>query len=146
LKLSPTERRAFYCAAVTFGAARASNGVYGVNKERALMGANAKTLTTDNFQAEVLNAQEPVLVDFWAPICPPCRQIAPMIEQLAVENLGSASVGKVDVSDHPQLAVQYGITSIPTLLFFHEGQPVQKIVGTGKPKSAIQSILDELKK
>ena len=109
------------------------------------MGTNARVLTAANFQMEVLNAAEPVLVDFWAPDCPPCRQITPLIEQLATENAGSAIVGKVDVNDYPQLATQYGVNSIPTLLFFKHGEAVQRIVGAGKPKSAIQSILDGLK-
>lgn len=109
------------------------------------MGANAKVLTAANFQAEVLNADEPVLVEFWAPDCPPCRQITPLIEQLAAEYAGSAVVGKVDINDHPQLAAQYSVTSIPTLLFFKHGEAVQRTVGAGKPKSAIQSILDGLK-
>jgi thioredoxin 1 len=109
------------------------------------MGGNVRILTASNFDSEVLSAAGPVLVDFWSAACPPCRQIAPLIEQLASDNLGTAIVGKVDVYEHPRLAAQYGVGSVPTLLFFKAGQPVQRIVGAGRPKSALQSILDELK-
>jgi len=108
------------------------------------MGANVKEFTDANFQSEVLNSTEPVLVDFWAPWCGPCRQIAPLIDQLAVENQGSAKVGKVNVDENQRLAMTYGIEAIPTLLFFKDGQPIQKVQGA-KPKSALQTILDELK-
>jgi thioredoxin 1 len=108
------------------------------------MGANVKEFTDGNFQTEVLSSSEPVLVDFWAPWCGPCRQIAPMIDQLAAENLGAVKVGKVNVDENPQLAVQYRVEAIPTLMFFKNGQPVQRIQGA-KPKSALQSILDEMK-
>jgi len=108
------------------------------------MGANVKEFTDTNFQSEVLSANEPVLVDFWAPWCGPCRQIAPMIEQLAAENLGAVKIGKVNIDENERVAREYGIESIPTLMFFKNGQPTQKLVG-GKPKSTLQNILDEMK-
>lgn len=103
-----------------------------------------KEITDSNFQSEVLSSSQPVLVDFWAPWCGPCRQIAPMIDQLAAENVGSVVVGKVNIDDNPQVPQSYGIDSIPTLIVFKDGQPVKKFVGA-KPKSVLQAALDEAK-
>ncbi|GIW93486.1 MAG: thioredoxin [Pirellulaceae bacterium] len=99
--------------------------------------------TDANFSSEVLQSDVPVLVDFWAPWCGPCRQIAPTIEALAEENAGKVKVGKVNVDDNPQIAQQYGISSIPTLLFFKGGQVVQRFVGL-QPKSRLQETIDSL--
>lgn len=109
-----------------------------------MAGANVLEITDSNFQSEVASASEPVLVDFWAPWCMPCRQIAPMIDQLAAENAGSVRVGKVNVDENPQIATTYGIQNIPTLIIFKNGQPVSRFVG-GKPKSQLQAALDEAK-
>ncbi len=87
------------------------------------------TLNEDNFKSEVLEGAEPVLVDFWASWCGPCHVIAPVIEELAVEFEGRAKVGKVDVDQNANLARQYGIRSIPTLLFFKDGRVVDQAVG-----------------
>ena len=108
------------------------------------MGLNVKEFTDDNFQSEVLEASQPVLVDFWAPWCGPCRQIAPMIEDLAAENSGSVKVGKVNIDDNPNFAQQFHVSAIPTLMIFRNGQPTDKFVGV-RPKSQLQEALDAAK-
>jgi thioredoxin 1 len=103
----------------------------------------ALELTDANFDTEVLQSTQPVLVDFWAPWCGPCRQIAPTIDQLAVENAGTVKVGKVNVDDNPHVAQQYGISSIPTILLFHNGRVVQKFVGL-QPKARLQEAIESV--
>lgn len=105
--------------------------------------ANLKTLTDENFEDEVLNSEEPVLVDFWATWCGPCRQIAPIVEDLADEFEGRAKVGKVDVDENPQVAQQYGVRSIPTLLFFKDGEVQEQLVGASG-KKPLKETLEEL--
>lgn len=85
--------------------------------------------TKDNFEQLVLQADKPVLVDFWATWCMPCRMLAPTIEEIAEEADGRAYVGKVNVDEEPQLALQYGVRSIPTLIFFRDGKEVGRMVG-----------------
>ena len=109
-----------------------------------MAGANVHEFTDNNFQGEVLQAELPVLVDFWAPWCPPCRQIAPMIDQLAAENLGSIKVGKVNLDECPTVSQEYGVESIPTLMVFKGGQVVSRYVGA-QPKSRMQTALDAAK-
>ncbi|HTN75057.1 MAG TPA: thioredoxin [Pirellulaceae bacterium] len=109
-----------------------------------MAGVNVKEITDSNFQSEVLGSATPVLVDFWAPWCGPCRQIAPLIDQLAAENAGTVTVGKVNIDENPNVPQEYGIDSIPTLIVFKGGQPVKKFVGA-KPKSVLQAALDEAK-
>lgn len=100
-----------------------------------------KKITQQNFDAEVLQAQTPVLVDFWAPWCGPCRMLAPAVEQLAQEAAGRYAVGKVNVDEEPDLAQRFGVMSIPIVLVFKGGQAVQKSVGL-VPKQSLQRLLD----
>jgi thioredoxin 1 len=101
-------------------------------------------LTDANFSSEVLESDQAVLVDFWAPWCGPCRQIAPMVEELAQEYAGSVKVAKVNIDDSPNLAMNYGVTSIPTLIVFKGGDVVQRFVGA-QPKNRLQQALDAAK-
>jgi thioredoxin 1 len=100
--------------------------------------------TDDNFESEVLKADGPVLVDFWAPWCGPCRAIAPMIDQLAQEN-SSAKIGKLNIDDAPATAQQYGITGIPTLLLFKNGEVAHSFRGGNTSKDALQEAIDASK-
>ena len=87
------------------------------------------TLTKNNFEDEVIKSDLPVLVDFWATWCGPCRMIAPIVEEIATENAGKIKVGKVNVDDEGELAAEYGIASIPTLMIFRNGKKVHTLVG-----------------
>ena len=87
------------------------------------------TLDADNFEREVLGSEQPVLVDFWAEWCPPCKAIGPVIEEIATEFEGVATVGKVDVDGNEALAQTYAISSIPSLLFFKDGEVVDRVRG-----------------
>ena len=96
-------------------------------------------LTEQNFEEEVLKSDIPVLVDFWATWCGPCRMLAPMIAKIAEEQSGVIKVGKVDVDEEPELAAKYGIASIPTLMVFKNGSVVKSSIGV-VPKAAIEAL------
>ena len=104
--------------------------------------ADLTELNDSNFQAEVLQSEGPVLVDFWGPSCAPCRQIAPIIEELAVDNAGRIKVAKADVSDCPETATQYQIFGIPTLMIFKGGEVVERLTGF-QQKKALQDAIDQ---
>ena len=101
----------------------------------------AKHFTDATWDTEVLNSDKPVLVDFWAEWCGPCRMIGPLVEELAVEYEGKASIGKLNVDENTAVATKYGIRSIPTLLIFKGGEIVDKIVGA-VPKSMLAQKID----
>jgi len=97
--------------------------------------------TDANFEQEVLKSDKPVLIDFWAVWCGPCKMIAPFVKEIANEYEGKVKVGKVDVDNNPQISVTYGIRSIPTLLIFKGGKVVDQIIGA-VPKNTITAKLD----
>ena len=101
----------------------------------------ALEVTDSTFAQEVLQSNQPVLVDFWAVWCGPCRAVAPIVEELAGDYEGKLKVMKLDVDNNPQTAVAYGVQSIPTLLVFKGGQEVDRIVGV-QPKAAIAARLE----
>lgn len=106
--------------------------------------ANISEFTDANFDTEVLQSSQPVLVDFWAPWCGPCRQLLPVIEQVAQENAGTIKVGKVNVDENQDISLKYNIMSLPTLLVFKNGDVVQRQVGA-PPKPRLQQMLDQVK-
>lgn len=104
---------------------------------------NIIALTTDNFQQEVLKSLSPVLVDFWAEWCGPCKMIAPILDELADEYSGRVRIGKVDIDQHQALAAEYGVRAIPTLLLFQNGQVAEQIVGL-RSKRDLRASFDKL--
>ena len=100
----------------------------------------AMEITMDNFEQEVLNSDVPVMIDFWATWCMPCKMLAPTIEELAEEANGAYKVGKIDVDKSPSLAAQFGVMSIPTVIVFKNGKAVDKTVGV-VPKSQLEAML-----
>jgi len=100
------------------------------------MGAATKTVTDATFDSEVLGADKPVLVDFWAEWCGPCKMVAPVLEEIATENADKITVAKVNIDENPEIARRYQIMSIPTMSVFSGGEVVKSIVGA-KPKAAL---------
>ncbi len=101
------------------------------------------TITNDNFESEVINSDKPVLIDFWAIWCGPCKVIHPIVEEIAAEYKGKLKVGKCDVDANQQIALNYGIRSIPTLLIFNDGKVVEQIIGA-VPKQHVISKLESV--
>ena len=97
-------------------------------------------VTDDTFEQEVLKASGPVLVDFWAVWCGPCKAIAPVVEELAAEYEGKLKVMKLDVDDNPRVPTTYGVQSIPTLLLFKDGRPAERVVGAVPKKVIVDKI------
>ncbi|MFN5104153.1 MAG: thioredoxin [Planctomycetota bacterium] len=102
---------------------------------------HAAEFTDAGFDSDVLNSSQPVLVDFWATWCGPCRQIAPLIDELAVKYEGKVKVGKVDIDQNQDLAEKYGINAIPTLLLFKDGEIIERFQGV-PPRVKLESALD----
>jgi len=100
-------------------------------------------LTTQNFEEEVIKSEKPVLVDFWSPNCSPCLVIAPIIEEIAEEFKGRAKVGRLNTMENPEIARQYKIVGIPTLIIFKEGKPKERATGL-RPKKIIVNKLNSL--
>lgn len=106
------------------------------------MGSNTKKVTDASFQADVLNSDKPVLVDFWAEWCGPCKKIAPLLDEIAGENADKLTIAKLNIDENPGISGAYQIMSIPTMTVFVGGKPVKTIVGA-KPKAALQADLAE---
>ena len=106
--------------------------------------ANALAVTSENFVAEVLQSPLPVLVDFWAAWCGPCRAVAPTVEALAVEYAGKLKVVKLDVDEAGDVAGQFGVQSIPTLMLFKGGQPVEQLIGAQSKPAILSKIQPHL--
>lgn len=98
------------------------------------------TITLENFENEVIKSDKPVLVDFWAPWCGPCRMLSPVVDEIAEEN-SNIKVGKVNVDEQEELAMRFGIMSIPTLIVFKNGEVVKKTMGV-QPKAAILALFE----
>ena len=101
------------------------------------------TITDDNFEEEVIKSDKPVLIDFWATWCGPCRMIAPIVEEMAKEYDGKVKIGKLDVDSNQQSSIKYGVRSIPTLLLFNNGEIKETIIGA-VPKAQIVQKLEAL--
>jgi thioredoxin 1 len=102
------------------------------------------TLTAENFETEVIKSEVPVLVDFWAEWCGPCKMIGPVLDQIAAEIGETAKIGKVDVEGNQELAAKYSVRSIPLLLFFMNGEIKDQVVGAGTPADVLKQKLKDL--
>ena len=102
------------------------------------------TVTDETFEAEVIQAELPVLIDFWANWCAPCHMITPILEEIAAEYADKLKVARLDVDSNPRTAVQFGVMSIPTLILFKNGQPVERLVGAMPKRSLLARITPHL--
>jgi thioredoxin 1 len=100
-----------------------------------------RAVTDETFDTEVLNAGKPVVVDFWAPWCGPCRMVAPVVEEIANERAGALKVVKLNTDENQQTAIQYNVMSIPTLILFRHGQPAKTVIGA-YPKKRLEAELE----
>ncbi len=105
------------------------------------MAGTVSEVTDNNFQAEVLESDQPVLVDFWAPWCGPCRMVAPVVEEIAQERAGELKVVKLNIDENQQTAINYDVLSIPTLILFNHGQVAKKVIGA-YPKRKLEAELE----
>jgi thioredoxin 1 len=103
--------------------------------------ADITTVTDDNFQAEVVEADKPVLVDFWAPWCGPCRMVAPVLEEIAAERGDAIQIVKLNVDENPETAAKFQVMSIPTLILFKDGDVAHKVIGA-LPKRRLEAELE----
>jgi thioredoxin 1 len=101
-------------------------------------------ITDSNFQQEVLNSDKPVLLDFWAVWCGPCKHIAPVVEEIAREYDGKLKVGKVDVDTNPEVSMKFGVRSIPTLMVFKGGQVVEQVIGAVHKRNLLEKVMPHI--
>jgi thioredoxin 1 len=141
-----------YVGSARYGDGSVERPVPGAVKKHQISGQNRKEhtkmgdvaeVTQATFEESVLKSDVPALVDFWAPWCGPCRMVGPVVEELAKEYAGKLKVAKVNTDDQPALAGSYGVRGIPTLIFFKDGQEVDRVVGA-QPKSALASKIDSV--
>ena len=107
------------------------------------MGNSTVTVTEANFDTDILKSKTPVLLDFWAQWCAPCRAVAPVLDELAEKYKGKFIVGKVNVDEYPELAAKFGVLNIPTLVFLKSGEEVDRVVGS-QPKSQLDAKIQKL--